>query len=260
MTPIDPSLENSRRLLALRGRYAGRRGFIIGNGPSLQAADLDRIAAHGDLSLATNKIFLIFPQTRWRPTLYLIGDTGIARASVAEIGAGFRGNVLFADYLAPHIPPAARYAAFTVRPDYVPTQPQFSEDLVHGVCRGATITYTAMQVAHWLGLAKVYLLGVDFNYVLPELRPSTEFPGYQTYTPGTERNYCTAGYVKPHEAVVAPNLEHSLCAFRAAQQFAAASPRFKIYNATRGGQLEVFPRVAFDQVLPPRPAPPPSPP
>jgi hypothetical protein len=90
------------------------------------------------------------------------------------------------------------------------------------------------------------LLGVDFNYVLPELRPSTEFAGYNTYTPKTERNYFIEGYVKPNEVVVAPDLEASLHAYRAAQAQVSRSENFQIYNATRGGNLEVFPRVSFD--------------
>jgi hypothetical protein len=250
MNAIEARAGNFRSLLELRGQYAGRRCFIIGNGPSLRAGDLDRLQAQGELSLGCNKVFLIFPQTHWRPTFYLIGDTGIAQSSSREIGESFVQNVLYADYLETHIPPPARFASFQVRENRQPKAPGFSENLAWGVFRGGTITYTALQVAHWLGIAEVYLLGVDFNYVLPELRPSQEFPNYKTYTPGTERNYFIEGYVRPNEVVVAPDLDTSLCAYQAAKRKAEASPAFKIFNATRGGKLDVFPRVGFDDLFP----------
>lgn len=242
---------HSRRLAGLRGCFAGRRGFLIGNGPSLRAADLERLHDHGEVTIACNKIHLIFPQTRWRPTVCVIEDQGVARSCSREIGENFAGNVLYADYLEPHIPGSARYAAFRLRDRVAPPQlPGFSLDFASGAVCGGTVAYTALQLAHWLGLTEIYLLGVDFNYALPGLRPSAEFPGFQTYTPGAERNYFAAGYVPDGAAHIAPDLESSRCAFAAAQRQAAADGRFRILNATRGGKLEVFPRVDFDDLFP----------
>ena len=45
------------------------RCFVIGNGISLKPADLDLIARQP--SIACNRINLIYPQTRWRPTIYV---------------------------------------------------------------------------------------------------------------------------------------------------------------------------------------------
>ena len=47
--------------------HKGKRGFIIGNGPSLKINDLDM--PKNDISIASNKIYLAFNQTKWRPTL-----------------------------------------------------------------------------------------------------------------------------------------------------------------------------------------------
>jgi len=47
----------SRRYWAsVKGRYAGRRGFVIGNGPSLKAADLELL--RDEVCIASNKIYL----------------------------------------------------------------------------------------------------------------------------------------------------------------------------------------------------------
>lgn len=257
----DRREEDVQPLQKLCGRFAGRRGFIIGNGPSLRAGDLDRLHAHGEVTLACNKIFLIFQQTAWRPTVYAVEDQGVARSSRTEFGEHFSGNIVYADYLEEHIPEKARYAAFRLKHRVAPPRrPSFSVDFAEGVVCGGTVTYSLLQLAHWLGLSEVYLLGVDFNYTLNGLRPSDEFKGFKTYTPDDAKNYFAEGYVKPGEAHIAPDMESSLCAFQAARQKADSSTRFKIFNATRGGNLEAFPRIDFDTLFPqppPTPAPPP---
>ena len=43
--------------------------YIIGNGASLKAADLDLIV--GQPSFACNRISLIYPETKWRPGVYV---------------------------------------------------------------------------------------------------------------------------------------------------------------------------------------------
>ena len=45
-----------------------------------------------------------------------------------------------------------------------------------------------------------------------------------------------------------PNTDQSTLTFLAAKRYADAHG-IKIYNATRGGKLEVFPRVEFDSLF-----------
>ncbi|MCL5269955.1 MAG: hypothetical protein M1457_05215, partial [bacterium] len=74
--PVTPSgvqmVFNRRRLAALRDRHRGRRCFVIGNGPSLTLADLERL--RGDVTIAANKIYLAFPRVAWRPTYLVVID------------------------------------------------------------------------------------------------------------------------------------------------------------------------------------------
>ena len=57
---------------SLKGKYAGRRGFVIGNGPSLCIDDLARLT--DEITVASNQIYLAFDKTPWRPTFYTIED------------------------------------------------------------------------------------------------------------------------------------------------------------------------------------------
>ena len=57
-----------------RNFYHGQRCFIIGNGPSLTIKDLEKIKAFGEISIASNSIYNLFPSTDWRPTIYTVHD------------------------------------------------------------------------------------------------------------------------------------------------------------------------------------------
>lgn len=170
-------------LRSLRNRYSGRRCFVVGNGPSLRAKDLNIIDANGDVTIATNKIFLIFSQTAWRPTFYMLEDSATAEVSKASLDENFCGNVIYADYLEPHIPPSSRFAAFKLTGRVPPPEhPGFSPNFAVCAVSGGTITYSALQLAYWLGVSEVYFLGVDFNYALPDLRPSENYAGFKPFS------------------------------------------------------------------------------
>lgn len=54
------------------GLAESSRIFLVGNGASLRETNLDLIA--GKPSMAVNKIHLIYPKTKWRPTHYVKVD------------------------------------------------------------------------------------------------------------------------------------------------------------------------------------------
>jgi hypothetical protein len=68
---------NDERLFALKDRHKGRRGVVCGSGPSLQIEDLVRLK--DDITFASNRIFLAFDQTGWRPSYYTMCDAVVAR-------------------------------------------------------------------------------------------------------------------------------------------------------------------------------------
>src|SRR5262245_12870616 len=68
-----------------RGRFSGRRGFVIGNGPSLKTTDLDRL--RNEITIASNRIYLAYSETNWRPTLLTCGDRLVWEKFAGEICA-----------------------------------------------------------------------------------------------------------------------------------------------------------------------------
>jgi hypothetical protein len=90
---------------------------------------------------------------------------------------------------------------------------------------------------------------VDFTFDLPCEQTDQILIGRDT-----ERNHFVANYRNPGERWNRPMFERTKIAYEAAQAYAQRTGR-RVLNATRGGALEVFPRVDFDAVLAPATAP-----
>lgn len=70
---------NDQKLLALKDLHRGQHCFIVGNGPSLTIADLDRL--QHEITFASNRITLAFEETKWRPTYYTLCDRVVAESN-----------------------------------------------------------------------------------------------------------------------------------------------------------------------------------
>ena len=117
--------------------------------------------------------------------------------------------------------------------------PSFSEDLSVCAYEGYTVLYTVLQLAVYLGFSRIILLGVDHSYsasnskngILSGLSAENYFAGFRPVE---------------NAPMNAPCPERSTAAFIAAKSY-CATHGISILNATRGGRLEVFPRISFDQ-------------
>ena len=94
-----------------------------------------------------------------------------------------------------------------------------------------------------MGCRAVYLLGMDFSFDMPNLDPKTGRIVSQR-----ESNHFVPNYRKEGELWHAPRLDDQEKAFRFAKKF-CEQRGLRIFNATRGGKLEVFPRVDFDTLF-----------
>ena len=218
------------------------RAFIVGNGPSLANTNLDLIK--GEVSFATNRIHLIFPNTSWRPTHYVRAENPfesrkIAKQDLKEI---FRLGIV--SYLNRSYEndwrDLARFEMPTSVVEFLPDScshtlmhyddPQSPLEWHKPLCAFGSSLHVAIQLAVKLGYGPLYLLGCDLGY--KEGKPSHFDPLYEI---GFEEHLKPAHYANR-------DLLH-------AHQVANASSPVKIYNATIGGDLEVYPRVDFEKLM-----------
>lgn len=236
-----PLSKSSRKIRKFKDKYLGKRCFIIGNGPSLRAEDLDKLK--GEYCFAANRVYKIFDKTDWRPTFFCSEDYKTLEACVDEINALPCEHKFIS--IACHWDmginiKGAKY--FLLKYDDIENiPPQFSRQVDKFISWGNTITYTSIQLAVHMGFKEIYLLGVDHSFsVYQNLKG-------EVIKDENAKDYFCEDYNKDKDKLFVPTPERSELAYMAAQAFANSSD-VKIYNATRGGKLEVFPRVNFDDI------------
>lgn len=230
------------KLRELKNMHMGKRCFIIGNGPSLTIKDVEMLK--DEITIASNRIYELFDKTEWRPTYYMAEDIdGIAEMVPHVNNTGVGACIL---------PIAAKkyvsdienvYFGFWTSDGFVVNRyndktSHISEDVSKYFSVGYTVTFSAIQFAIYAGIKEIYLLGVDFNYsvVADEHGRMKQLDGVKTYFDGKER---TGSYL---------NYYSTLYAYQHAKEYCDAHG-IRIYNATRGGKLEVFDRIDLDVVL-----------
>ena len=230
-----------KNLRNLQGKYTNKRCFIIGNGPSLRAEDLERLK--DEYTFAFNRIYYIFDQTSWRPSFYCTQDAKIAQSSAEEICDKITTPYVFAPINLKWYENVGIDTDFFFSPKQAGEKaPEFCEDIPHHIGVGNTVAYTAIQLAVYMGFSEIYLLGVDHSFQTYQDKDGN------IITDPNAKDYFTDKYNQDKDQLFVPKLDVSTLSYMAAKVYADNHP-VSIYNATRGGKLEVFPRVDFDSLF-----------
>ena len=226
------------KLAEYKDKYKNQRCFVIGTGPSLTAEDLSALDV--EYTFASNSIFRYFDKTNWRPDFYSVCDRTYYLSNKENIDAvtvkkqkffpldfalNFGFNNEFRYYLRT---PSAHH-------------PRFRDNPMRAFQEGSTVTYHLLQLAVMMGFSEIYLLGIDFNYSL-----------HKDNNGNIIRDDKVKDYAFDDKAAnyTMPNLEASYYAYCSAEDYCKKhNYEMRIYNATRGGKLEVFKRVDFDEII-----------
>lgn len=228
-------------LMQYRGIHQGKRCFIIGTGPSLCVEDLERLK--NEITIASNRIFEIFGQTTWRPIYYMNQDYKLIEKFHKDISEIHCSRKFLPIDVKKMFQNCEDISYFVLRHrEFYPSEADFSTRLDHFLGQGFTVTYGAIQLAYYMGFTEVYLLGIDHNYSI-----SLDEKGIPVYKDGVKEYF--DGSKASNVGLNLPRVVESTMAYITAQRFAERQKNFRIYNATRGGRLEAFPRVSLDEVL-----------
>ena len=245
-----PLNRQDREICRLKNSHVGKRAFVIGNGPSLRVSDLELL--RNEITFGSNKVYLAFDQTAWRPTYYSVSDRLVAKNNAAKIRTLDLRKIL-SDEVKEYFPDVTDVLWFH---ELFGTG-DFSQNLLLGSCAGATIIYHQLQIAFYMGITEVYILGADFSFNVPAAKVATNVPGYTVALESKgESNHFHPDYRKPGEIWGVPDLDEQLRSFTKAKEVYESAGR-KIINSSRQTKLEVFSRVPLETVLglPERPIP-----
>jgi hypothetical protein len=222
---------------------------VVGNGPSLTISDLDRL--QGEITFASNKIYLAFDETDWRPTYYSCVDIVVMERIAATIDSlgvtSFIPHVnrsLIQSESGVHFFSSRKnsYRDGTLLEDF-----RFSTDASSHMFEGQTVSYDLMQLAYFMGIRELYLIGTDHTWNLPKKRAAHRVQG-EVLVNESEQNHFHPDYRPQGETWSVPQMEPINRAFLAAR-VAFERAGGNLFNATRGGQLEIFKRADLDEVL-----------
>lgn len=153
---------NREKLLSLKDKYAGKRVFLIGNGPSLKASDLDMIK--DEYSFACNRIPLIYKDTVWRPTFYIGTDGELMerkRNDLNLVEKEEKTEYIFLTTRDLELTKQISRTLYFPMIDRFEIPADFSYDILKGVYDARTVVYMALQLIVYMGFREVVLLGMD---------------------------------------------------------------------------------------------------
>lgn len=243
-TPLwcDQNFANWTKLRNERNR---ERVFIIGNGPSLTLEDLNLLHMNNEACFAFNKIYLAFQESDFRPTYYMVEDTLVAKNNARKIDALSGFPKFYPEHLLRTLMMSNDVLVFgqnlpNPNKEVATTPSNCPKDFGWG----SSVTCTAIQAAFYLGFSKIYLLGVDFNFDLP--RRNNDETG--VLIGKGESNHFHKDYRLKGEKWNAPKMQITEAHYRMLKDLAERR-NIEIYNCTKGGNLNVFPRVPLELVL-----------
>lgn len=234
--------EDSQKMKTFKNTYVGERCFIIGNGPSLTAADLDKL--QNEYTFSSNRIYEMFDKTAWRPWTYLVSDIDIMRQEheiIRRIPCTYRFVSYEAGIDTEQWEHTVRIHGGLTR--FVINRGSdltaiVKEDVSQGFSNAYTVTFVAIQLAIYMGFKEIYLLGVDASYstIMDKNGKTVRDASIKDYFNPEWKNQIPTAYEPMHHG------------YKVAREY-CETHGIVIKNATRGGKLEVLKRVDFDTLF-----------
>jgi hypothetical protein len=223
---------HAQALARLKHCHAGRPLLVVGNGPSLNHTPLDEFA--GIPAIGMNKIDLLFPRVRWRPTMVLCMNRHVLSQHAPRFSR--LGIPLYLSW----------QSRWFMRRSELPevsfflnlASDEFSTDITWGVGISGTVTYAALQFAYYTRANPVILVGVDHHFT------AKGRPHALVRNDGADRDHFDPGYFDRNNPWNLPDLAASERGYRKAKAAFTAAGR-TILDATVEGRLRVFDKIGI---------------
>lgn len=231
-----PQKSKYKELLQYKNRYLGERCFIICTGPSLSIEDLNKL--RNEYTFGMNSICLLANKTNFRPTFYGCIDEGVYKKlkNDMEEFCGSQTTMFVSNRIAKYRDCPLGWKVIPVNVAYHTYDRwfknkfwcKFSDDCFRLTYDMFSVTHVLIQLAVYMGFKEIYLIGADCNQIKGK---QLHFKDYGVF-----------------DATIDTARERNIVGFEEVKRY-SDSHGFKVYNATRGGMLDVFDRVDLDNIL-----------
>lgn len=230
-------LFHNPELVQFRNIHKGKRCFIIATGPSLRIEDLNTLKLHGEICMSFNGIFKAFSMTEWRPDYYFLTDIcgfilwkkdifkmEVKEKFIADVAWCFEDNEEVTGNI-------HKFHLYIDEPEK--GLPRFTEDFSKCAYSSVSVVYAgALQMAAYMGFDEIYMLGADCT-IESTKRKQHFIENYDDEKISKAYGLDIVQLFKAYEAANRYCEQHGI----------------KLYNATRGGALEILERVDFDSLF-----------
>ena len=245
------------RIRPWKDRYKGERCFCIGNGPSLKDTPLHLL--NNEYTFGLNRIAKIYPMTTWRPSFYVnvtiaVMDGGWAsdakeamKDTPSFVGYGNLPYVMDSDAghitIPPHIFPISISEQVRHGKPYLGA---WSYDIAENISKYGSSMLSVMQVAVYMGFNPLIMVGCDLRWDAFDYHEDKDPNHFSDDYWGRMNLGGKEIPVTPHQA---KRYTDDARASHILAKMACDEVGVKIYNATIGGELEIYPRVDFMQIV-----------
>ncbi len=227
--------KHAPRLEQFRNIHKGEDCFIIGNGPSLNKMNLSLLNDHYTFGL--NKIYMIFKKNPFKPSYHVAVNPLVIEQGKNEFRTlGCPSFLSFRSMSHNKIAGKNTFALGDIN-----STKSFHKDITKGISQGSTVTFTAMQIAYFMGFERVFLIGVDHNFFQQGL------PNEKQKMQGDDLNHFDPNYFKGQDWQLA-DLENSEVSYLIAKYYFDKKGG-SIQDATVEGKLTIFDKIKFEDAL-----------
>lgn len=244
--------ESNVRIAKWKDAFNGGKCVLLGNGPSLTIQDLEKLHQKNAITFGCNFINKIFDKTAWRPDFYCCIETSAILTNIdyiihGDVKAKFVKDLSLTEHEGKLSESMAENLCLF---NYACSSDEFSSDPSKLVFDGYTVMFSMLEFAVYLGFKNIYLLGVD-NSQPPEVHTSNFLEQKAHFYDEDENELKLRKEIMPkHKDYDNYELyQKNLNKYYGVAKKYAERHGIKIMNATRGGKLEVFERVDFDEVI-----------
>lgn len=224
-----------KELKSLRNKYEGKRCFILATGPSLNVDDI--LLLKDEFTIGMNNVCLLYDKISWRANMLGVQDE-LVYNRIFPVLERFPENVFVSSEIGRVFPNSSCFNQFPLnfyyhQYDYRYSNKlsaKYSDNAFRTVYDSYSITFSLMQIAIYMGFKEIYLLGCDCNQAV-----------------GKVNHFIENGYVESSDKL-STAADRMIFSHNEIKKFCDARG-VKVFNATRGGALEVYPRVKLEEVI-----------
>jgi len=231
----ESALRSKSFLRTLKNQYAGKRLFLIANGPSIK--DMDLSVLKNEYTMCMNRFYIYFDKIGFIPTFFVCVEDLV----LSQFAEDFNQIPIEAKFVNWRMHKEIQQS-FYLKESFA-LNPFFQTDLTQPTHFGGTVTFACLQLAYHMGFTQVILIGLDHNFKEKGLANKVEVRSYEKDESHFDPNYFPKGMKWR-----LPDLTKSEIGYALARDFYQKNGR-DIFDATINGHCQIFPKVDFQQLI-----------